>query len=209
MATVLKGLGFVSPVADGGVAHKLDTENTLTSGKLLQLLNNAAEKFAVDFEGSLTAVHDGIFGGLVTIAETLAVTGNVTMLGDLAVTGAGSFVGIASFRATAALRLIAGGFIRWSSTNTGLMEWYTAAGVADTNLYRASANVLKTDDSFVVGGDVEIDGDLNHDGSNVGFYGAAPAAKPTVTGSRGANAALADLLTELASLGLLTDSSTA
>lgn len=43
----------------------------------------------------------------------------------------------------------------------------------------------------------------------LGFYGAAPAAKPTVTGSRGANAALADLLTELATLGLLTDSSSA
>lgn len=59
------------------------------------------------------------------------------------------------------------------------------------------------------GDDVEIDGDLNHDGSNVGFYGTAPIAKPTVTGSRGGNAALADLLTELANLGLITDSSSA
>lgn len=44
---------------------------------------------------------------------------------------------------------------------------------------------------------------------NVGFYGTAPAAKPTVTGSRGGNAALASLLTALASLGLITDSTTA
>lgn len=44
---------------------------------------------------------------------------------------------------------------------------------------------------------------------NVGFYGAATAAKPTVTGSRGGNAALASLLTGLAALGLITDSSTA
>lgn len=29
------------------------------------------------------------------------------------------------------------------------------------------------------GGDVEIDGDLNHDGSNVGFYGVAPIARPS------------------------------
>ncbi len=41
----------------------------------------------------------------------------------------------------------------------------------------------------------------------VGFYGAEAAAKPTVTGSRGSNAALASLLTALAGLGLLTDSS--
>ena len=41
----------------------------------------------------------------------------------------------------------------------------------------------------------------------VGFFGATPAAKQTVTGSRGGNAALASLLTGLANLGLITDSS--
>ena len=48
-------------------------------------------------------------------------------------------------------------------------------------------------------------GDAN---SYLGFFGQAPAAKPTVTGSRGGNAALQSLLTELATLGLITDSST-
>lgn len=43
----------------------------------------------------------------------------------------------------------------------------------------------------------------------VGFFGTAPIVKPTVTGSRGGNAALADLLTELAALGLIIDSSSA
>ena len=41
----------------------------------------------------------------------------------------------------------------------------------------------------------------------VGFFGAAPAGKQTVTGSRGGNAALQSLLTGLANLGLITDSS--
>lgn len=45
-------------------------------------------------------------------------------------------------------------------------------------------------------------------GKSVGFYGTAPGVKPTVTGSKGANAALASLLTALATLGLVTDSST-
>lgn len=44
--------------------------------------------------------------------------------------------------------------------------------------------------------------------TGLAYYGAAPVAKPTVTGSKGANAALASLLTALASLGLITDSST-
>lgn len=42
--------------------------------------------------------------------------------------------------------------------------------------------------------------------TGLGFFGSAPIAKPTVTGSRGANAALASLLTQLASYGLITDS---
>ena len=43
----------------------------------------------------------------------------------------------------------------------------------------------------------------------LGFYGTTAIAKPAVTGSRAGNAALADLLTELANLGLITDSSSA
>jgi hypothetical protein len=43
----------------------------------------------------------------------------------------------------------------------------------------------------------------------VGFNNAAPVAKPTVTGSRAGNAALASLLTALAATGILTDSTTA
>ncbi len=45
-------------------------------------------------------------------------------------------------------------------------------------------------------------------GKQVGFYGATPASKPTVSGSKGGNAALASLLTALANLGLITDSTT-
>lgn len=56
---------------------------------------------------------------------------------------------------------------------------------------------------------LEIDGALNHDGSTIGFYNTTPASKQTVSGSRGANAALASLLTALSTIGLITDSSTA
>jgi len=55
---------------------------------------------------------------------------------------------------------------------------------------------------------IEIDGALNHDGSTVGFYNTTPIAKPTVTGAKGGNVALGNLLTALANLGLLTDSTT-
>lgn len=43
---------------------------------------------------------------------------------------------------------------------------------------------------------------------NIGFYNTTPQAKKTVTGSRGGNAALGSLLTQLAALGLITNSTT-
>lgn len=73
----------------------------------------------------------------------------------------------------------------------------------DTNLYRSAADTLRTDDSLHVGAA------LRHLGSTLAFYGGGAVAKPTVTGSRGGNAALASLLTALANIGLITDSTTA
>lgn len=49
----------------------------------------------------------------------------------------------------------------------------------------------------------------NGTAATIGFLGANPVARPTVTGSRGGNAALASVLTALANLGLITDSTTA
>ena len=46
-------------------------------------------------------------------------------------------------------------------------------------------------------------------GEKVGFFGATPVAQAAVTGSRGGNAALADLIAKLVALGLITDSTTA
>ena len=46
-------------------------------------------------------------------------------------------------------------------------------------------------------------------GAGIGFLGASPINRPTVNGSRAANAALASLITALANLGLITDSTTA
>lgn len=44
--------------------------------------------------------------------------------------------------------------------------------------------------------------------TGLGFFNATPVAKPTITGSRGLNAALASLLTQLAALGIITDGTT-
>jgi len=91
---------------------------------------------------------------------------------------------------------------RFSVQTTGMLRWGDGAAVQDTNLYRSAARTLKTDQSFHVGAD------LRHLGQSLGFYNATPIARPAVTGSREGNPALADLLTKLAALGLITDNTT-
>lgn len=49
---------------------------------------------------------------------------------------------------------------------------------------------------------------IGRSGQSLGFYGTTPVAKITVSGGRGGNAALANLLTALANLGLITDTTT-
>lgn len=44
--------------------------------------------------------------------------------------------------------------------------------------------------------------------SKLGFFGTAPIVKPTITGAKGGNAALTSLLSQLAALGLVIDSTT-
>ncbi len=64
---------------------------------------------------------------------------------------------------------------------------------------------FQTDDfSLAAGGNVRVQGDA----TGLGFFAATPVAKPTVTGAKGGNVALTSLLTALANLGLITDSST-
>ena len=97
-------------------------------------------------------------------------------------------------------------YYEFRSTALILNSTVAAGGIVfntDTNLYRSTADTLRTDDSLIIGAA------LSHIGSTAGFFNTAAVAKPTVTGSRGGNAALASLLTALAGLGLITDSSSA
>jgi hypothetical protein len=83
--------------------------------------------------------------------------------------------------------------------------------ISGTAINYLAGNLLlgTTTDGMTAGGSLAIAHDLAHRGTKVGFYNTAPVTKPAVTGSRGGNAALASLLTALAGLGLVTDSTSA
>lgn len=73
----------------------------------------------------------------------------------------------------------------------------TGASIAMNNGTKVFGEFLEVDvDTFLV------------NSTEMGFFSATPVAKPTITGSKGGNDALASLLTELVALGLVVDSTT-
>ncbi|MEE4598213.1 hypothetical protein V2J94_41330 [Streptomyces sp. DSM 41524] len=94
-------------------------------------------------------------------------------------------------------------FDRWRVLANGTIEVGPGSAGRDVNFRRSAANEWTTDDALIVSLT------FRHLGTTLGFYGATAASKPAVTGSRGGNAALASLITALATLGLVTDSTTA
>lgn len=87
-----------------------------------------------------------------------------------------------------------------SNGNTVVAGTFNGQGAADFD------STLNVDGNTTMNGNVAIG---NGTGDTVAFYGAAGSTQQTVTGSRGGNAALASLLTALATLGVIVDSSSA
>lgn len=111
---------------------------------------------------------------------------------------------------SSAIRFFRGGILRYELNQTSDTE---SGGSAGTNfLWTSRTDGGATQEFFKYFRQfnlTELIGQVKVGTTNVGFYGTNPVAKPAVTGSRGGNAALASLLTALASQGLITDSTTA
>jgi len=134
-------------------------------------------------------------GRLITFTNTDVSTGSLagvtlksgSSVGTTFADYATEYTGVAQFQGRFGLENSnASGGIAYSALGaTGTHTWYQ--GAARTQMMQISSAGLS-----VTG--------------NIGFYGTAAQAKPTVTGSRGANAALTSLCTALATLGLITNS---
>jgi len=106
-------------------------------------------------------------------------------------------------------------------------EFYNSGNVRDIffdlalgtkQIWLLEQGYVRASGSLVIGGnapisteDITLKGDVMvcDSSGDLGFYGTAPVAQQTITGSRGGNAALADLLTKLANTGLIIDNTTA
>lgn len=115
-----------------------------------------------------------------------------TLLAQHAAAGSGAAGGEAGVR---------GGHGR-DGTGIGGHAWLRPGGNPDVGVSNFGESQLRT-----AGGSsmVRVGG---ANGDAIGFFGSTPETQPTVTGSRGGNAALADLLTMLQNLGLIIDATT-
>lgn len=123
-------------------------------------------------------------------------------------TAAYPWAGLHTFSAQETRKAHDTAFLSFYNTANNVRSGYlqiSAAGTSFLNVEAAQALNIRTSntDRIALGatGGVTII-------TTVGFNNTAPIAKPTITGSRAANAALASLLTSLASYGLVTDSTT-
>jgi hypothetical protein len=145
----------------------------------------------VDAKGRLTAASSG--------AAPLLLTGG-TVTGNLAVAGTGTFTGGVTGPLTVGI--------------AGQADLIITPGPATSNAVTISSS--GTGGITIAGvpiasgaiGAVQFNSTARFNGT-VGFNNTAPIAKPTVSGAKGSNAALASLLTALANYGLITDSSSA
>jgi cytochrome c biogenesis protein ResB len=228
-------LSVTQAVTSGrGSALNVDSHNTdapLIRGKgagpLVRLYDTSGTlRFEVANDGTISTQTIGALTvtGNATVGGTLGVTGAAALSSTLAVTGASTFTGAVTInndltlqgsgkayrfrRSGSALDLDATGVDLLISNFSG-----TAFNGTQRSYFRLSADAQNVQ----VAGKVEfvdsLYGATRHvlDGAAnaLGFHGATPVAKQTVSGSRGANAALADLITKLATLGLITDGTSA
>lgn len=211
-----------TPASKTGATN--DLKDTLVSYGLVT--DGGATPLDLD-SGALTAGAisgtTGAFSSNATVGGTFGVTGNTTLSGTLSGAGVANVtVNDGTTNSFTAVLLLGHNTTGTPANNIGTaVEFYSETSTTvDTltgrircelnNVTHASRTARMV---FVL---VDNGGSRNcltlaGSGSapEIGFYGTATAAKQTVTGSRGGNAALASLLTALAATGLLTDSSSA
>lgn len=98
-----------------------------------------------------------------------------------------------------------------SQINTSGPAWTMNKNLRlDTSGSRSALYVNNGGNGLAISGTNSTAPDIEIDNSgNIGVFGTTPAAQQNITGSRGGNAALASLLTGLANLGWITDSTSA
>jgi hypothetical protein len=180
-----------------------------TSSQNVRLSVDALETLRVS-TGYTTRIGAIASGNYITLAGTAAAGGGVqlkaegadaTLSFDAYVKGTNGLFRVRNDSSDVMMQV--------SQADASPVNYVNLGARATGNAPRVTATGTDSNITLFVGGKgtggVQIEGASGR----LGFYGTTPSAKLAVTGSRAGNAALASLLTQLAALGLITDSTTA
>jgi hypothetical protein len=150
-----------------------------------------------------------------SVSEALHVVGTTSMVGPVNVNGATALTGNLTH---------GGGAAKFAGASTGNLQGAAAGAYIGSLGGNYGVNLSDGTNTWGVdlsGGSlrfmkagvqqnaaIDLSGNMTVRGG-VGFYNTTPTTKQSISGSRGANAALASLLTALAAYGLVTDGTTA
>lgn len=200
-AATVGGALNVTGAATFGTAVTMNSTLNVTGGVVLH--SSLVASGAAQFQDTLAADGNVTLGNgtsnTVLVAGDLTVNRDVSIQRNLDVDGA-----LALGSSTSANFLTLGD---WVVTLVGddLVFKDDAGGEMFRIGDAASTYHAKVTGPLHVSGEIELEGAINHDGTTIGFFGSAPNSKETVTGSRGGNVALGNLLDALSNYGLLVD----
>lgn len=192
------------------LAAKLDLAGGTMTGALVNSTNGAASTPPLRLSGTVFAGGSATTTKPQMLIEPAGTTSNNwstsgTLIGANAPSGFGGNVFDFQLNGLSGIR----GLIN-SSGNAKLSLGARGANIDTTTDYNLIirgyfGNVVQQDSAgtAILGNSSEVK--VNSGG--IAFYGGTPTSKQTVSGSRGGNAALQSLLTALATIGLITDSS--
>lgn len=206
---------------------------TITAG----ILQNAASTTFVDLDATGTATFikcgsdvvmkangTAVFGGEVSSStfsasvaafnsasfDSIDIKSGASTVGTVDVAGTGASLGLLLNPVTGQDVWVGGDAIGQSLRVYGTSEFRDDITVTGGGLTVASGVTVQG--ALTVSGNFDANGDVALGGAttdSVGFFGSAGSAKGTITGSRGGNVALADLLNTLAGYGLIVNSTSA
>lgn len=196
------------------------------SGDLLVAFNPSGSTYAADVNLGTIASNAARFTGDVLITTDLGVrtvnattnlnaTANVT--GAKIVAGGTTFSGSEKFRVISGTSLFGGDVTMSSGTlavSSGNIDVQSGtSGQLRVGAVIVNAASLSGSEKLLVSGGFRVEDSgsarIETNGTGLGFFSAPPISRPTVTGSRGGNAALLSFLTAVENLGLILNSTTA
>lgn len=197
------GIGTASPAAkldviDGYIRAREGANNAPTAGTGVELVYTAGAGFVLAYDRAALAYKQlNILGNPIVLNNnpTIGKVGIGTSAPDLELdieSGATTYTGLELTNTHGSTR-------RWGiGANSNTTTFGPAKGLIIRDISGSRTDItIDTSGGIVIGNNVSV---------TLGFYGATGISKPAIFGSRGGNAALANLLTRLANLGLITNS---